>query len=337
MKPVPRFYGLDGKVGVDFKGLAGSSARVTKVERGASRFFDTIASALDKEPAILCVLSPWTDIVKQLRRERREPAAAVLGRITAVVTVAGAFSLDSEGKSVGNEGAEHQAEYNVYLDPVACAMGIGFFNKANIPVYDLSWAFTGRWRLWRGLIETLTPKDVSDGVAWAAILLASGFYAFHGGNIVKEGAGVGEKAWLTADAHALLFAESLAVHLRDGKPLPYETVVAPWVEGSFDLKKTEFIVVLDDRYPAHYGRTVRVQDLGQIEALDLRLSAPISVYEASLAGHEQTVLAHLVERLGVAIDYPRWREVLAHHDLLATVDCSQGKLRDTNQGSRSVE
>jgi hypothetical protein len=49
-----------------------------------------------------------------------------------MVTVAGALSLDSAGKSLGNEGSEGQAEYNVYLDPIASAQGIAFFNDAGL-------------------------------------------------------------------------------------------------------------------------------------------------------------------------------------------------------------
>jgi len=312
MNPVPRFYGLDGKLGVDFRTLAGAN-NMFQVEGSAACFFELVGQRSRTDPVVLCVLGPWTDVAAQLRRERENELAAMLDRVIAVVTVAGAFALDPSGKSIGNEGSEGQAEYNAYLDPQALAEGVAFFNRAKIPVYDISWAFVGRWRVWRGLLDALKPENPKDGLAWSALLLAHGFYIFHGGNVVPAGAGTGERAWFTADAHALVFAEALTQEILGGRPPPRAELRSSWSGAHFKLTPTEFVVVCDDQYPSQYGRTVRIADRKALPPSVSVVSGSLQVYEASLAEKEEDVLACVIEAMGITIDYQKWTEVLAKY------------------------
>ncbi|MES2790492.1 MAG: nucleoside hydrolase, partial [Planctomycetota bacterium] len=307
VKTLPRFYGTDGKVGVDYRTLSQAVPRPAPIQ-GQDRFFKLLDQSSTGSPNILCVLGPWTDIAKELREADKERRPSYLKNVSAVITVAGAFALDHDGKSIGNEGPERQAEYNVFLDPDALIEGVTYFNREKIPVYDISWSFQGRWRLWRPLLETLKPKNPDDGAAWAAILLANGFYTFHGGNTVTAGGGVGQRAWMTADAHALLFAETLCTRLQTG-PLKENEKQVSHHNSAFKLTPTAFIVISNDKVPAQYGRTIRVEDLALAGFKDSTESRRLNVVEVNLDGSEQDALATFLRGMRLEIDETKWNDI----------------------------
>jgi hypothetical protein len=113
---------------------------------------------------------------------------------------------------------------------------------------------------------------------------------------------------MTADAHALLFAEALWARLRTGALKEHETQVGHR-NVTFKLTPTEFIVVSDDKKPAQYGRTIRVEDFALAGFKESTESRRLNVVEVSLDGNEQDALATFVRGMKLELDEPRWNEI----------------------------